>query len=48
MKFLRLINAPVGLFGFPLGRDITEFTVQNGSTSEVHSIQYQKSFCLRF
>ena len=42
IKLVRLINnSPIGLFKFPLGRDIIESTVQNGSISEVHSIQYQ-------
>ena len=38
---MSLINAPVVLFKLPLGRDITELTVQNGRISEVQSIQYQ-------
>ena len=42
--FIRLIHAPVGLFKLPLGRDIAKLTVQNGTISEVQSIQYQNSF----
>ena len=43
---INLINTAVGLFKFALGlTSIIELTVlQNGRISEVHSIQYQKSF----
>ena len=36
--FIRLINAPVSLLKLPLGRDITELTVENGRISDIQSI----------